>query len=123
MSRKNNGNGINDSNINTKDLSHRIDLMEKYIEGKITAQKVADILGLKIRQVWNLIRNYKEVGKLSLIHNLTNKPSNHSIEKETKEKVLELIKQDKYKDFGPTLLSEYLKKYENTEINHETLRL
>jgi hypothetical protein len=64
----------------------------------------------------------REEGKLSLVHKLTNKPSNHGLGKELKEKVTELINQEKYKDFGLTLLSEYLNKYERIDINHETLR-
>jgi hypothetical protein len=45
------------------------------------------------------------------------------VEKEAKEKALELIKQDKYGDFGPALLSERLLKCEYIEINRETLGL
>jgi transposase len=123
MTRKINSSGNEYSNINAKDLFYRSNLMEKYIEGKITAKKIAIILNLKLRRVRYLIHNYKEKGRTSLIHGLRNKSSNHSIEKETKERVLELIKQDKYKDFGPTLLSECLKSHEHIEINTETLRL
>jgi transposase len=123
MTKKSRGNGSNNSNINTKEPSYRISLMEKYVKGEVTAKKIADILNLKLRQIRYLIKNYKEKGKLSLIHGLKYKPSNHSTNKETKEKVLELIKQDKYKDFGPTLLSKCLKSCENVEINAETLRL
>jgi transposase len=122
MTRKNNNNNDGICNINTKDPSLRIEMVEKYIGRKITARKIAIILNIKVRQVWYLIKNYKEKGKLSLLHGLRNKPSNHSIEKEKKEKVIELIKQDKYKDFGPTLLSEYLLEKEHMNINHETLR-
>jgi hypothetical protein len=121
MTRKNNNNNDDMRNINTKDPSLRIEIVEKYIGRKITARKIAIILNIKVRRAWYLIKNYKEKEKLFLIHGLKNKPSNHSIEKEKKEKVIELIKQDKYKDFGPTLLSEYLLEKEHMNINHETL--
>jgi transposase len=122
MAGKINASGNEYSNTNTRDLFYKSNLMEKYIDGKITAKKIAAILSIKTRQVRRLVRSYKEKGKTSLIHGLKNKPSNHSIEKETKERVIELIKQDKYKDFGPTLLSEYLCAYEHINVNHETLR-
>jgi transposase len=121
MSKKNNSNDSNDNNINTKDPMYRISLMEKYIERKITAKKIANIFNVKIRQIWYLIKDYREECKLSLVHKLTNKPTNHSLGKELKKKVTELINQEKYKDFGLTLLSEYLNKYEHIDINHETL--
>jgi transposase len=123
MAKKSNKNGNDINNINTKDPIYRMDLLEKYIKGEITAKKIANILNIDLRWVRRLIKKYKEKGRLSLIHGLKNKSSNHSIDKKEKEKVIETIKQDKYKDFGPTLLSEYLLKYEHMKVNTETLRL
>jgi transposase len=102
---------------NTKDPFHRMEIIEKCYGKIITESNASNLLSISTRQVQRLVRNYREKGKLSLIHGLKNKSSNHSIEKDKKEKVLELIKQDKYKGFGPTLLSEYLRRQEHIKIN------
>jgi transposase len=113
---------INDTVSARKNLEYRKYLLEDYLNGKLTANRIAELLNLKLRQIRRLIKNYREHGASSLLHGLRNKPSNNTDVK-LKEKVIELIKQDKYKDFSPTLLSEYLLKYEHITINHETLRL
>jgi transposase len=107
-----------------KDISYKISVIEKCTDCLITQSKASKLLGISLRQMQRLVKDYKIKGKLSVLqHGLKNKPSNHSLTKELKEKVIELAKQDKYKDFGPTLLSEYLLKYEHIKINAETLRL
>jgi transposase len=110
------------NNKNSDNFLFKIDLLEKYLKNKLSASKIANILNISIRQVRRLVKNYKEQGKLSLLHKLTNKPSNHIIDKDLKEKVLELAK-TKYIDFNATLLLECLLKYDNIKVHHETLRL
>jgi transposase len=99
-----------------KDPSYRMEIIEKCYERAITELYASRLLGISVRQVQRLIRGYKKTGKLSLVHGLTNKPSNNA-DIELKQRVLELIKQDKYRDFGPTLLSEYLHRHEHMNIN------
>jgi hypothetical protein len=109
---------------NTKDVFHRVSIVEKCVANLLTQLKASELLGISLRQMQRLVKDYKAKGKLSLLrHGLANKPSNHSLRREQKEKILEIIKQDKYRDFGPTLLGEYLEKYETIRINVETLRL
>lgn len=103
-------------------ILYRIEIIEKCINGKITENKASKLLNISIRQIQRLIKKYKENGKISLFHGLTNKESNHSINKDIKNEVLELIK-TKYYDFGATLLNECLDRYENIKVNRETLRL
>jgi transposase len=105
-----------------KNITYRIELLEQYISNKITAAKMAKLLNLNLRQVRRIIKNYREQGKISLIHSLSNKPSNHSIGKELKERVLYFIK-EKYYDFNPTLAAECLLKYEKINIKANTLEL
>jgi hypothetical protein len=69
-----------------------------------------------------LVKKYIEQGKINLLHGLSNKPSNHSIKRTLKERVLNLAKK-KYFDFGPTLRSEYLEKEDKISVNPFTLRI
>jgi transposase len=108
--------------VNKKDLLYRSEILEMYLSNKLTKKQVAEMLEISAKQTKRLIKKYKEQGKTSLIHGLNSKPSNNSTNEELKEKILQLAK-EKYKDFGPTLLSEQLEKNENIKINHETLRL
>jgi transposase len=106
----------------TKDIFFKTEILEQYLAGKITVAKVAKILNVSERQIWRTIKKYKEHGKISLLHGLSNKQSNRSLNKELKEKILNLAK-EKYYDFNPILMKECLKKEDNIEINRETLRL
>ncbi|HSQ97452.1 MAG TPA: helix-turn-helix domain-containing protein [Rickettsiales bacterium] len=96
-------------------ILYRIEIIEKCINGRITENKASKLLNISIRQVQRLIKKYKENGKISLFHGLTNKESNHRINKNIKNEVLELIK-TKYYDFGATLLNECLERYENKKL-------
>jgi transposase len=108
--------------VNKKDLLYRSEILEMYLSSKLTKKQAAEMLEISIKQTKRLIKKYKEQGKTSPIHGLNSKTSNNSINKELKEKVLQLTK-EKYKNFGPTLLSEQLEKNESINVNHETLRL
>jgi transposase len=103
-----------------KNIFYKIEVLEQYLSGKITVAKVAKMLNLSKRQTQRIIKEYKNNGRLSLIHKLSNKSSNHSLDKELKERVLKLAK-EKYFDFGPTLMRECLKKEDNIIINLFTL--
>jgi transposase len=92
------------------------------LSDKFTKRQAAEMLEISARQFRNLIKKYREQGKPSLLHGLRGKLSNNSINIELKNKALRLA-EEKYKDFGPTLLSEQLEKNENIKVNHETIRL
>jgi hypothetical protein len=103
-----------------KDILFKVEILEQYLSGKITAAKTAKLLNVSKRHAWKIIKKYKEQGKISLLHGLSNKPSNHNISKEIKEKILELMK-TKYYDFTPTIASECLQKYDNLLVKPNTL--
>jgi transposase len=106
----------------TKDIFFKTEILEQYLTGKVTATKVAKMLNVSERQFWRIIKKYRENGKIGLLHNLCRRPSNHSLNKELKEKVLKLA-EEKYFNFNPTLMGECLKEEEGITINPFTLRL
>ena len=102
--------------------ANRISVLDRLNKKEIKQRKAAEILDLSIRQIKRLIRKYRKMGIISLVHGNRGKVSNHRINQEEINKVLEIIK-IKYADFGPTLAHEKLT--ENNQINFgvEKLRL
>jgi transposase len=107
---------------NKKDLPYRSEILEMRLSDKFTKRQAAEILEISARQFRNLLKKHKEQGKSSLLHGLRGKLSNNSTNIELKNKALQPA-EEKYKDFGPTLLSECLEEGEGIKVNCETLRL
>lgn len=87
-----------------------IRLQEKTLNQKLAAQQ----LGLSIRQVQRLLKNYLDKGEASLISKKRGKLSNNKLPAELRRNVAEIIIQN-YHDFGPTFANEKL--IEIHEIN------
>jgi hypothetical protein len=47
-----------------KDMMYKTELPEQYVSDRITAEKIAKLLNLSLRQVCRLIKNYREYGRL-----------------------------------------------------------
>lgn len=104
------------------DIQRLYGWLQLYESNKINAQDLARELNISKRQVYRIIKRYKEEGLRGLLHKGKDKPSNHHIEEARKEEILRLIK-EKYYDCGPSYASELLLENEGIEINRETLRL
>jgi transposase len=102
--------------------ANRIAVLDRLNKKEIKQIGAAEALGLSVRQIKRLIRNYRKTGIISLIHGNRGKISNHRVDQKSINEVLEIIK-TKYFDFGPTLAHEKL--LENNQINFsvEKLRL
>ncbi|GHU27190.1 hypothetical protein FACS1894152_3430 [Bacilli bacterium] len=66
--------------IDTRDLYFRIKTIEDCLDDKLSQKDVSELLKITPRQVRRLVKKYREEGKLGLLHRLTTRPSNHSIE-------------------------------------------
>jgi hypothetical protein len=60
-------------------------------------------LDISPRQVRRLLRRLREQGDAAVIHALRGRPSNQRLSEE-------VLAQEVYRDFGPTLAAEYLSK-------------
>lgn len=87
--------------------ANRIAVLDHLNKKEIKQRKAAEILNLSIRQIKRQIKKYRKIGIISLVHGNRGKVSNHRINQEEINKVLEIIKL-KYADFGPTLAHEKL---------------
>lgn len=106
--------------MSTKELS-RLEVIQKLEEKRMRQQEAAGILGVSIRHVKRLLKNYRREGAQGLISKRRGRPSNHRLSEETSQKVLGLLK-SKYAGFGPTLACEKLVEVEEVQISKERLR-
>src|SRR6266851_4632287 len=63
----------------------------------------------------------RKVGDKAVLHGSRGR-SNRRMEDGTKQEVIEILKRDVYRGFGPTLASEYLAKKHQVDVSKETVR-
>lgn len=72
-------------------------------------------------QVRRSLKRNRQEGDRGLVHRLRGRCSNRRIDQETKQQALALI-EEHYRDFGPTLASEYLAREHGLCFSVETVR-
>jgi hypothetical protein len=92
-------------------------------EKKLIAQgQAARELDITARQVRRLLRRLKKDGDKAVVHKLRGQPSNRRTGVKTREKIVRILSEEIYRDFGPTLASEYLADKHDIQIGREALR-
>jgi transposase len=92
-------------------------------EKKLIGQgQAARELGVTSRQIRRLLRRLKKDGDKAVIHKLRGRPSNRKTGGEKREKIVRILSEEVYRDFGPTLASEYLADKHDIRIGREALR-
>jgi transposase len=99
----------------------RLVALKKAKDKKMTQRQAAEELKISERQVRRLLVRLRKVGDKAVVHGLRGR-SNRRIDEEQREKAVEILKQDVYKGFGPTLASEYLAKKHDLQLSKETVR-
>jgi transposase len=99
----------------------RLQFMYQIEKKQLTQQMAAEQLGLSVRQVKRLWRAYQADGAEGLINKSRGKPSHNQLNKEVKQHALDLILQ-RYRDFGPTLVTEKLNEVHRMQISDESVR-
>jgi len=95
--------------------------MSQLAEKQITQRMAAEHLGMSIRQVKRLWREYQKMGAEGLINKSRGKPSHNQLDAELKKEVVNLIL-ERYRDFGPTLATEKLEELHGIKISDESVR-
>ena len=106
--------------MSSKELN-RLEVMQKLEEKRMRQKEAARILGVSVRHVKRLLRNYRREGAQGLISKRRGRASNNRLSGETYRKALELLKST-YEGFGPTLACEKLVEVEGLQISKERLR-
>jgi transposase len=92
--------------MSTKEMS-RLEVMQKLEEKRMGQKEASRILGISIRHIKRLLKNYRQQGAVGLVSRHRGRTGNHRLQAEVKKKVLDLLK-SKYQDFGPTMACEKL---------------
>ena len=98
----------------------RLIIMEKVLRAEMTLIEASRALAVSYRQTKRIHTRYQNGGAYGLIHQSRGKPSNRRIAQVERDAILKGY-QLRYKDFGPTLASEYLAE-DGYAVNPETLR-
>lgn len=99
----------------------RVKILEKVIEGRLTQKKASETLKISLRQIKRLCKRYRSKGAEGLIHLSRGKPSNRCMDKKMRAKVINIIVEEKFDGFGPTILQETLEEY-GVKVSREWLR-
>jgi transposase len=106
--------------LSEKEL-YTAEIIQKCVARELTNAQAAADLGLGIRQVQRLKRNFKRHGVKALASKKRGRPSNHQLPGATKTRTCELL-QRRYPDFGPTLAHEKLSEVHHLVLSRETVR-
>src|SRR6185503_15049170 len=99
----------------------RLTVMVGVMEEELTLVQAAELMGVGYRQSKRIWRRYQDAGDAGLVHRLRGKPSGRRKPPELRALALALYTEERYADFGPTLMAEQLLK-EKLVVDHETLR-
>ena len=100
----------------------RLVVLKKAQKKLVTQSQAAKELGVSGRQVRRLLRHVREQGDAAVVHGLRGRQSNRRLSEETRQKIVQVLSQEIYRDFGPTLAAEYLHKKHKVKIGREALR-
>ena len=99
----------------------RVHVLRDLDAKRITVNEAVQLMHLSRRQVFRLVRRYRQQGPAALVSRRRGRPSNRRYPAVVRTEVLALIKAN-YADFGPTLAAEKLAERHGLRLGVETLR-
>ena len=99
-----------------------LEWLKRVQDGVVTQQQAAAKMGVSDRWVRKLLVRMKTDGDAVVVHGLRGRSSNRRIDEQTQARVVELLKQAEWHDFGPTFASEQLAKRHGINVSKETVR-
>lgn len=100
----------------------RLVALKKAAKGSITRRQVAEELKISERQVYRLLSAMKTRLDKAVVHGLRGRASNRRIDTATERRAMELLSPAQFRDYGPTLAAQYLKKKHGIDVSKETMR-
>jgi hypothetical protein len=100
---------------------NRIEVLAQIDGGQLSVAAAANLLQLTRRQVFRLLRRFREEGACGIRHRLRGQVSNNRIHDAKRVYGLDLVREN-YADFGPTLAAEALETHHGFKVSRETLR-
>jgi hypothetical protein len=99
----------------------RMKIMAGVKAKELSQVQAAELMGLCYRQAKRVWRRYQNEGDAGLVHRLRGKSGLRCKPAALRTQVLKLCAEDRYEDFGPTLMAEELQK-EGLVVDHDTVR-
>src|ERR1039457_2197670 len=99
----------------------RLTIMAGVTEQELTLVQAGELMAVSYRQSKRIWRRYQAEGDVGLVHRLRGKPSGRRKPPALRAQVLARYAEERYADFGPTLMAEHLAQ-EGLVVDHETLR-
>ncbi|WP_306007289.1 ISNCY family transposase [Aquicoccus porphyridii] len=100
---------------------NRVEVLAQVDDGRLTVDNAANLLDLTRRQVFRLLKRYRQDGAAAIRHKARGKSPNNQIHKAKRDYALSLVRES-YADFGPTLAAEKLEEHHGLKVSRETLR-
>lgn len=100
---------------------NRVEVLAQVDDGQLSVDNAANMLALTRRQIFRLLKLYRQDGASAIRHKARGKPPNNRIHKAKRDYALSLIKEN-YPDFGPTLAAETLAEHHGFKVSRETVR-
>ncbi|ASP23286.1 winged helix-turn helix (plasmid) [Antarctobacter heliothermus] len=100
---------------------NRVEVLAQVDDGRLTVDNAVNMLDLTRRQVFRLLKRYRQDGAAAIRHKARGKPPNNRIHHAKRDFALHLIKES-YADFGPTLATEILAEHHGFKVSRETVR-
>jgi len=99
----------------------RLKILARVKQGELTYRLAAESLGVSERQMYRIVRRFKNEGDRGVIHRLRGRPkSNRSHCVEVRVQAIQLFR-EQYSDYHPTLLSEVLLDEHQIDVSRQTL--
>ena len=99
----------------------RLTIMAGVTQQKLTLVQAAELMAVSYRQSKRIWRRYQAEGDAGLVHRRRGQPGARRKPAALRTQVLARCGEQRYADFGPTLLAEHLAD-EGLAVDHETLR-
>lgn len=100
---------------------NRVEVLAQVDDGRLSVDNAANMLDLTRRQVFRLLKRYRQDGATAIRHKSRGRIPNNQIHRAKRDYALSLIKES-YPDFGPTLAAEMLAQHHGLKVSRETLR-
>src|SRR5271163_5093424 len=79
----------------------RLEVLLRVQSGGLRVADACELIGLRRRQVFRLLRGLKQDGATSLLSKRRGRPSNHRLPDEVRTLALSIVR-ERYSDFGPS---------------------
>ena len=99
-----------------------LEWLKRVQDGVVTQRQAAAKMSVSDRWVRKLLARMKTDGDAVVVHGLRGRSSNRRIDQQTQARVVELLKQPEWYDFGPTFDSQQLAKRHDIDVSKETVR-